>query len=518
MAADPSGGAGREQWGTRTGFLLAAIGSAVGLGNIWRFPYVAYEHGGGAFLVPYLVALLSAGIPLLVLEYSLGHRYRGSAPLAFRRLHPRSELIGWWQIGVCLLIASYYAVVVAWAGAYTWFSVDEAWGADPERFLFVDYLDVADAGTLGGLRPGVLVPLVLIWIVTLGVLVGGVKRGIERANRVLMPVLLLTFTALVARALTLPGAGSGLDRLFTPDWAAMADGSVWIAAYGQIFFSLSVGFAIMITYASYLPRRSDLTNNAFIAGFANSSFELLAGIGVFAALGFLAAASGVGVDEVATEGVGLAFVVFPSIISELPGLNAVFGVLFFGSLVFAGLSSLISIVEASVSAVADKFDLARTPAVLTIGGATATLSLLYATAGGINYLDVVDNFVNLFGIAAVGLAEVIVVAWLLRHVPTLRAHADAVSDIGLRGWWSVALVGVTPVLLGVVTVDNLRNELTMPYGVEEEGYPLWFVTTFGWGAAALALAIGLAFTLPRWRRPTDLPTPLVVPASGKGHQ
>ena len=112
---------------------------------------------------------------------------------------------------------------------------------------------------------------------------------------------------------------------------------------------------------------------------------------------------------------------------------------------------------------------------------------------------------NLFGAAAVGLVEVVVVAWLLRQVPTLRAHADAISDVPLRGWWAVTLVAITPVLLGVVTVDNLRRELAVPYGVDDAGYPLWFVTTVGWGAAALTLAIGLALTLPRWRRPVDLP-------------
>jgi NSS family neurotransmitter:Na+ symporter len=454
----------REQWGSRTGFLLAAIGSAVGLGNIWRFPYVAYENGGGAFLLPYLAALLTAGIPLLVLEYTIGHRHHGSAPLAFARLHRRAEWIGWWQVGVCLLISSYYAVVVAWAAAYAWFSVGTRWGDDPGDFLFTDYLGVSTAGTLGGVRLGVLIPLVLIWAVTLGVLVRGVKRGIERANRILLPILFVSFLVLVIRAVTLPGATLGLESLFRPDWSAMADGSVWIAAYGQIFFSLSVGFAIMITYASYLPRRADLSGNAFIAGFANSSFELLAGIGVFAALGFLAAASGVGVDEVATQGVGLAFVAFPSLLSELPAGSTVFGILFFGSLVFAGLSSLISIVEASVSAVCDKFGLRRGTAVALVGGVTASISVLYATEGGLNLLDVVDNFINLFGIAAVGLAEVVVVAWLLRRTSTLRDHANAVSDLPLRTWWSVALVAVTPVLLGAVTVDNLRRELAAPYG------------------------------------------------------
>jgi neurotransmitter:Na+ symporter, NSS family len=491
-------GTGRERWGTRSGFLFAAIGSAIGLGNIWRFPYVAYDNGGGAFLVPYLVALLTAGIPLLVLEYTLGHRYRGSAPLTFRRLHRRAEVLGWWQVGVCLLIASYYAVVVAWAGAYTWFAVDESWGADPDRFFTETYLAAAEPGTLGGFRPGVLIPLLLIWGVTLAVLAGGVKGGIERANKVMIPVLVVSFSALVVRAVTLPGAADGLDALFTPDWAAMTDSGVWVAAFGQIFFSLSVGFAIMITFASYLPKRADLSGNAFIAGFANSSFELLAGIGVFAALGFLAMSSGIAIDEVATEGVGLAFVVFPSMISELPALSGVFGVLFFGSLVVAGLSSLISIVEASVSAVVDKFALGRRPAVALVGGTTAALSLVYATAGGVNLLDVVDNFVNLFGVAVVGLVEVVVVAWALRQLRDLQQHAAPLGAVPLGRWWVPTLSVVTPVLLGLVTVDNLRGELAEPYLTGDGTYTVGFVTVVGWGAAAAALAIGVALTLPRW--------------------
>jgi neurotransmitter:Na+ symporter, NSS family len=489
--------AARENWGSRSGFLLAAIGSAVGLGNIWRFPYVAYDNGGGAFLLPYLVALLTAGIPLLVLEYSLGHRFRGSAPLSFRRLHPRAEVLGWWQVGVCLVIASYYAVVIAWAAAYTWFSLDLAWGSDPETFLFESYLGATEPGDLGGMRFGVLFPVLGIWIVTLLVLASGVRRGVERANRILIPLLLLTFGVLVVRAVTLPGAMGGLDTFFRPDWGALTDGSIWVAAYGQIFFSLSVGFAIMITYASYLPKRADLTNNAFIAGFANSSFELLAGIGVFAALGFLAASQQVAVEEVATGGVGLAFVVFPLILSELPTFNPLFGVLFFGSLVAAGLSSLISITEASVSAVVDKFGLSRRRTVVLVGGSTALVSTVFATGLGITLLDVVDNFINAFGIAAVGLAEVVVVGWVLRRSGELRAHADLTSDIPLGRWWTVALVAVTPVLLGAVTVDNLRQELTTAYG----GLPTSFLLTFGWGSAALALAIGVVFTSRAWREP-----------------
>src|SRR5690554_1875379 len=134
----------RESWSARSGFIIAAIGSAVGLGNIWRFPYVAYENGGGAFIIPYLVALLSAGIPLLFFDYAIGHRFRGAPPMAFRRLSRWTESIGWWQVLICFVIGIYYAAIVAWASMYTFFSVSKSWGDDPEGFLIGEYLQVAE--------------------------------------------------------------------------------------------------------------------------------------------------------------------------------------------------------------------------------------------------------------------------------------------------------------------------------------------------------------------------------------
>ena len=502
----------REQWGTRAGFILAAVGSAIGLGNIWRFPYVAWENGGGAFFVPYLFALLTAGIPILVLEYALGHRFQGSAPLSLRRLRSGGEWLGWWQLVVCFLIASYYAVVIAWAAAYTWFSLGLQWGGDPEAFFFETYLATADVGTLGAFRPGVLLPLVLVWAVTLGVLGAGVRSGIERANRVIIPLLVVTFLVIVVRGVTLEGASTGLDALFRPDFSRIGDASVWVAAYGQVFFSLSIGFAIMITYASYLPRDSDLTGNAFIAGFSNASFELLAGIGVFAAIGFLATTTDAGVDTVARDGIGLAFVVFPEIISQLPGLNAVFGALFFGSLVLAGISSLISITQTYVAALQEKFRLSRSQAVVIAGGGTALVSVAYATGGGIHVLDVVDRFVNAFGVAAVGLVEVVLVAWVARELPRLQRHANRISDLQVGVWWVAALVAVTPVVLGWMMLDNLSTEFTDPYGE----YSWEFLAVFGWGTTISALLLGILLSLPRWPAPVERWRPPAEPEDSPG--
>src|SRR5918994_2121015 len=150
----------REQWTGQVGFILAAIGSAVGLGNIWRFPGVAYENGGGAFLIPYLVALLTAGIPILFLDYAIGHRFRGSAPTSLRRLGGRwLESLGWFQVMIAFVIALYYTVVIAWALSYFVFSFDLRWGDDPGGFLTGDSLQVSDPGLSFTFVPGVLIPL-----------------------------------------------------------------------------------------------------------------------------------------------------------------------------------------------------------------------------------------------------------------------------------------------------------------------------------------------------------------------
>ncbi|TDC47552.1 sodium-dependent transporter [Jiangella ureilytica] len=486
----------REQWGTRAGFLMAAIGSAIGLGNIWRFPYVAYENGGGAFLLPYLVALLSAGIPLLMLEYALGHRFHGSPPLAFRRLHRRTEAIGWWQVAICFVIAAYYAVIIAWAARYAGFSVGQDWGDDPEAFLTGDFLQVGEPGWVSSYVSGVFWPLLAVWVCTLAVLALGVRRGIERANRVFIPLLVVLFLFLVVRALFLDGAAEGLDAFFSPDWGAITDGGVWVAAYGQIFFSLSVGFGIMITYASHLHRRSDLTGSALVAGFANSSFEILAGIGVFATLGFMAAASGVAVGDVATSGPGLAFVAFPQIISTLTSGAGLFGVIFFASLVIAGFTSLISIVQVVISAVQDRTGLRRVPAVLIVGGGIALVSLLlFPTAQGLHYLDVADHFINQYGIALAALVIVVVVAWVLRRLAALRAHTNLTSVVHLGVWWQVALGVVTPVVLGWMMWDSLRQEFDENYG----GYSTGFLLTLGWGVAVGTIVVGVVLSLIPWR-------------------
>ncbi len=488
----------RETFSSRKVFILAAIGSAVGLGNIWRFPHVAYSNGGGAFVIPYLIALLTAGIPLLFFDYALGHRYKGSPPLAMRRIGNRlTEPLGWFQVFVCFVIAVYYAAILAWAVMYFFFSFNEAWGDDPNAFLSGEFLHVADTPHIGfDFVPQVAIPMGIVWLLVLVVIALGVKRGISKANVIMIPLLVVMFLVLVAQSVLLPGALDGLTAFFTPDWGALLKPSVWAAAYGQIFFSLSVGFGIMLTYASYLKRRTDLTGTGLVVGFANSSFELLAGIGVFAALGFMMNATGKPMEELGTVSIGLAFVTFPTIVSST-GIGPVIGALFFGSLVFAAFTSMISIVEVVTAAIQDKVGLGRVPATFAVGLPMAGVSMAFLpTTTGLYFLDITDEFVNKFGILLGAFAMVIVVSWVLLRLPLLMRHIDRVSSVKFGWVWVALMAVVVPGILGSTLVFEVIDKVRKPYS----GYPLDMLAIVGWGMVASLVVWSVLATLLPWRR------------------
>ncbi|MDO5634664.1 MAG: sodium-dependent transporter [Micrococcus sp.] len=493
----------REEFTGRWAFILAAIGSAVGLGNIWRFPYVAYENGGGAFILPYLIALLTAGIPLLFFDYAIGHRFRGAPPLAWRRLSKRTEWIGWFQVMICFVIGVYYAAIIGWAVMYTWFSVSKRWGDDPEGFMFEDYLQVSDDPMpTFDIVASVFWPMVAVWVLTLIIMGFGVRRGVAMASMIGMPLLVVMFLILVGIAVTLPGATEGLNTFFTPNWSVLTDPAVWIAAYGQIFFSLSVGFGIMITYSSYLKKRTNLTGSGLVVGFSNSGFEVLAGIGVFSALGFMAQAQGVGVTEVVGAGIGLAFVAFPTLINEAP-VGELIGVLFFGSLVLAGFTSLISILEVVTSAVKDKLGLNRWTAVIIVVGGSGLLSVfLFGTTSGLQLLDVSDAFINNLGIVGAALIAVLVVTGVLSKLDLLRRHLNAVSSFRLGKLFTVMVSVILPIVLAYIWLSDLANKLNNGYG----GYSQDFLNIFGWGMFGAVILISVVLSLLPWSQRSNLHT------------
>ena len=446
--------------------------------------------------MPYLVALLTAGIPLLFLDYAVGHKFRGSPPMALRRLHKRAEAIGWWQTLICWVIVIYYAVIIAWAIRYVGFSVTKAWGSNPEGFLTGGFLHVAsNVDVEFHFVSGVFWPLLLLWLFVLAIVATGVEKGVTRASWIFMPLLAVMFIALVIVALTLDGASVGLDALFTPSWDALGNYQVWMAAYGQIFFSLSVGFGIMVTYASYLKPKSDLTGSGMVVGFANSSFEILAGLGVFAALGFMATASGKPVSEVAGSGIGLAFIAFPQIISQAGAVGPILGVLFFVSLVFAGITSMISLLEVVIAAFREKTGMSRKAASWIIGGVTATASIvLFPTTTGLKLLDVTDHFINNIGIVGVALLACLVISWALRKLPVLRDHLNEYSSFKVNNVWMLLVSVVVPLVLLGLWITEVITVASKGYG----GMPGDFVGIFGWGMSILVVVLALALSFIPW--------------------
>ncbi len=481
----------RGAFSSNWGFLLAAIGSAIGLGNIWRFSYMAYANGGGAFLVPYFTALFTAGIPLMILEYGLGHKHQASSPLAFAKVKRPAEVLGWWMpVFVMFGIMFYYQVVIGWCANFVVFSFNLAWGADAQQFFLHHFLGLTDApGHLGGLRPIILTATLLMWVITWLINFREVHRGIERACKIFMPVLVITTLIMVGWGLTLPGALQGIAYYLKPDWSKLLDPKVWMAAYGQIFFTLSIGFGIMIAYASYLPKKSDLVQNAWITSLANCLYSFVAGVAVFAILGYLGQSKGVAISEVVKSGPTLAFVVFPEAISKLPYLREVFGVLFFSSLVIAGLSSGVSIIEAMTSALMDKFKWSRKVLVTVLCAVGALGSLIFTSGAGLYWLDIVDHFLNQYGLVVAGLLECLVVGYILKAA-VLRRHINVGAGMKLKKGWDYLIKYLTPLILLIMLVRSVMTELAKPY----EGYPVAALASIGisWLMATAIIAVILS--------------------------
>jgi NSS family neurotransmitter:Na+ symporter len=479
----------RERWGSRASFIMASIGSAIGLGNVWRFPYVCYKNGGGAFLIPYFVALITAGIPLMILEYGLGRRMQSGAPSAFAAIRKGTEWVGWLALFAIMLIFFYYPVIMAWCVDYVFYSIKLSWGTSAQSFFYNQVLErTAGPGVLGGIRWPVIIGLAVVW----GFMYLCLFKGVKVLGKIVMYTVIIPWAILVimvVRGLTLPGALGGLNFYLTPNFSALLEPGVWLAAYGQVFFTLSLAMGIMIVYSSYLSRRSDITNNAYITCLANCGTSFFAGFAVFSTLGYLAQAMGVGVPEVTESGLGLAFITYPTAIRLLPFWAPFFGVLFFILLLTLGVDSAFSQVEPFVAGFVDKWGFPKKwvlPLVCIFGFLVGTL---FTTRGGIYWLDIVDYFVCTFGLTLVGFLECIAIGYIYK-CHKMREYVNEVSEFRIGKWWDVMIMIVTPAILGVSFVWELIKLIQKGYG----DYPRW--TSFV-GVGILALIIILSLVLMR---------------------
>ncbi|HIE53120.1 MAG TPA: sodium-dependent transporter [Armatimonadetes bacterium] len=473
----------RGRWASRTAFVFAAIGSAAGLGNAWRFPYMAYANGGGAFLIPYFFALITAGIPLLILEYGIGQRLQRGAPGALRLVKRPFEFIGWWALMVGFTIVAYYVVVMGWIVLYMGYSLSLAWAGREADFFQQQVLQVSEQPrALEGICWPIFLGLVVSWVLIYLCIYKGV-RGVSKVVMITVPLPVVLLAVLAVRGLTLPGAVEGLNYYLEPDFSRLLDPQVWLAAYGQIFFTLSLGFGIMIAYASYEDPRSDVNNNAFLTAFSNCGISFLAGFAVFSVLGFMAQTQGLPIEKVVASGPSLAFVTYPKGIALLPGgtvVQALFGLIFFLMLFTLGIDSAFSIVEAINVGVEDKWKLTRTHLVILVCSLGFLGGILFTTRAGLYWLDIVDHYATHFGLTVIGLLECLLIGWVY-GAERLRQYLNEVSDISVGLWWSVCVQILTPAVLFVILTLQLRKEFQEPYG----DYPAWALIS---GASLVVLA------------------------------
>ncbi|UCD13049.1 MAG: sodium-dependent transporter [Thermoplasmatales archaeon] len=480
----------RERWHSRFAFIMAAVGSAVGLGNVWRFPYMCYEYGGGAFFIPFFIALFTCGIPLMILEFTLGHWARGSPPKAFAKIGKQWEWLGWWPIIVEFLTVIYYSVIIAWCFNYMIYSLDLRWGSNAESFFVGNFLGLTSKPEiLGDIKVPVVLGLIVIWLMIYLILRKGVK-SIGKVVLITVPLPTILLIILTIRGLTLPGAMTGISYYLTPDFSKLWNAKIWLAAYSQVLWSLGIAGGIMITYASFLPKKSDITNNAIIISLIDAGTSFLAGFAVFSVLGYLAFSMEVGLEKVVKVGPELAFVVYPTAISLLPFAAAFFGIIFFIALLTFGIDSAFSMVEPFPVGLNDKWNISKEKSTGIICLIGFLVSLIYATGSGLHWLSISDYFLANFGIALVALFECLVVGYMF-HLHRLRKHANDVSEIKIGKWWEMLIKVVNPiVLIGLfimVIIENIMGRY--------EGYSTFALLVGGVSLAVTAFV--LSFVLMR---------------------
>ncbi|MEM1181949.1 MAG: sodium-dependent transporter [Acidobacteriota bacterium] len=448
----------RGNWNSRFGFILAAAGSAIGLGNIWRFPYTAGEYGGGAFVLLYLIFVIVIGVPVLLSELAIGRHTQQSPVSAFKKLVPNSK---WWIVGFLGVLAgfgilSFYAVIAGLTVGYAYLAM---------KGTFSGEIDAAKSAEIFGQITGnpvwMIGLLALFMLLTILVVRRGISGGIEKTARLLMPVLLAFLVLLVVRALTLPGAGEGLAFMFSPDFSKLTLDGV-VSALGQALFSLSIGMGAMITYGSYLPKDENIPVSTVSVAMFDTGIALLGGLIIFPTL-FTA-----GADPAA--GPGLIFVVMASIFNTLPLGNLV-AVGFYVLLSIAALTSTISLLEVIVAYFVDERGWSREKSTWTVGltcfalgvpsalalGANTFLSSEFHVFGQSDFLSVVDLVCGTYFLTIGAALICLFVGWKWGTAAALEAIEGGGHRLPLAPIWKVLVSFICPLAVASLLVYAIAN-------------------------------------------------------------
>ena len=449
----------KNQWDSPIAFIFAMIGAAVGLGNIWRFSYVVYSNGGGSFFIPYFTAIAVMGIPFLILEYGVGFKFKDSFSNIVRKIRPKFEIIAWMLVIFVFIVTIYYMVILSWDLVYLLSSFTFSWGTDAAAYFTQTVGGSSNLSNASFLLIPTTIGVFLLWIILWFIAHRNVDEGIGKVSKILIPALIILMGCIVIYALTLPGAGIGISTLLTPNWSMLLDVNIWLAAFAQIIFSLSMGQAIAVTYAGYLPENSRLIDNALIVIASNSAFEIFTAFGVFSILGYMSATSGTPMVQLVTEGTGLIFIVFPMIFNVMGPIGRIMAPLLFLAILFAGITSALGFFEPMLNSTTSKmgWTLKKTTTVLAIIG--CAFSLILPTRISSYLVQIIDSFVNEFGILLLIGVQCIIFAWVygLDHIlPVL--NENSIFKVGKK--WSFIIKYLLPVVLIVMWLIGIIQLFT----------------------------------------------------------
>ena len=436
---------------------MALMGAVIGLGNIWRFSYVLYSNGGGAFFIPYFVSIVLMGIPFLILEYGLGSTFKDSFANILKMIRPKLEIMGWMISLIIFLVLTYYIVLVGWDLIYFVLSIFKGWTSSPNTY-FVENIIVGN-NDLSGLSIFVVPSLLattFIWILTWFISHKSLDKGLSNVVNILMPLLFVMMAIIVVYSFTLHGMNIGITELLNPDWSYLLNINVWLAALGQTVFSLSIGQAIIVTYASYLPEKTKLVDNVLLVVIVNALFEIFTALGVFSILGFMVHESGVALNEIATSGTGLLFVVFPEIFNIMGDIAYIIGPLFFLAVFFAGITSVLAFLEPLSLGFSKKFKISRKQSITILCICGFLLSLVFTTSSGNYLLGVVDSLLNDFVIILTIIIQIIIFAWLF-DLKTLLPTLNKYSHIKVGTIWINIIKYVLPIFLSILWIFGIVN-------------------------------------------------------------
>jgi SNF family Na+-dependent transporter len=462
VASDAQVQQSNEAWGSRIGLILAMAGNAVGLGNFLRFPGQAAANGGGSFMIPYFIAFILLGIPLMWIEWGIGRnggRFRkGHIPGMFAAIwhHPAAKYLGVVGMVIPLVVLSYYTVLMSWTLAYTWFSITgDYWGLTTQEQMsqyLRSYQVIGDGSVHASWVPFFFFFLSLgstIWILS-----RGIEAGIEKLAKIGMPILFLFAVILAVRVMFL-GSGdngvspvAGLQFIYQPDFSRIGEAKVWLAAAGQIFFTLSVGMGSLQTYASYLSKKDDIALSGIATAATNETAEVVLGgsIAIPAAVAFFGVA---GAMQVAQSGsFNLGFVSMPLVFQSMP-LGQMFGAMWFGLLFFAGITSSVAMATPIVAFYREEFGYRRETVAWVVGAVALAFGLLSIFWFEYGFLWEWDYWAGTFGLAVMAFIEVILFMWVFKPENAWKSiHQGA--DIRIPVIYKFIMTYVTPVYLGII--------------------------------------------------------------------